>query len=368
MPKLTDIAGVWNTVRELNVGDIRDAAEQPLTVAVVGEPALRAAVVDVLRGAPGRFVAASRDAVVEFDLAVPRERQNALINSAVVVLVLASGGALPAAAVSTADKLAMLTQPRLVALVGGEHVPETVDGQQPDLGGAKVVFLPDTQVATIEARLLTELAELLPDDQRVAAGRRLPGLREAVSRVLIGEAAFSNATYALTSGLPELIPFLNIPLNAADMLVLTKNQALLTYKLGLAYGAPPDFQAQMREIMPVIGSGFLWRQLARQLIGLIPGFGLLPKVAVAYAGTYAVGQSASLWYSQGEVMSSASLKQLYRRAMTLGKQRARELLDRRRAAPSVPGAPAAPVRPCLWQRLRGLFRRKPQPPQLPPPS
>jgi uncharacterized protein (DUF697 family) len=87
-----------------------------------------------------------------------------------------------------------------------------------------------------------------------------------------------------------MVPVLNIPLNAADMLVLSKNQALLVYKLALAFGAPADFQAQMKEVLPVIGSGFLWRQVARQLVGLIPGFGIVPKVAVAYAGTYATGK------------------------------------------------------------------------------
>ena len=192
-----------------------------------------------------------------------------------------------------------------------------------------MVFLPASGDGEIAAALVPEIVERLPVDQRVAAARRLPGLREVAARMVIADTSFSNASYALTSALPELIPVLNLPLNAADMLVLTKNQALMVYRIGLAFGAPADFQAQMREIMPVIGGGFFWRQMARQLIGLVPGFGLVPKVAVAYGGTYATGQAAALWFSRGEVLSRGALRRLYQQAMQLGRQRAAELLKRR---------------------------------------
>ncbi|MBA3944724.1 MAG: hypothetical protein H0X37_09210 [Herpetosiphonaceae bacterium] len=372
MAALGNIASVWNTIRELNVGEIRQQAEQPWTLALIGETAPRNTVAEVLRGTPGRFQAASRDALLVWDLLLPRERQNDLASAGAVILVLDGARPLPPEAVSTADKLVMVRQPRVVAVIGRERLPQTVDGREADLGGAKVVFLPQLTPQSIRDQLIPALVEVLPEGDRLAAGRRLPGLRDAIAQTLIGETSFSNATYALTSSLPELIPLLNLPLNAADMLVLTKNQALLTYKLGLAYGAPPDFQAQMREIMPVIGSGFVWRQLARELVGLIPGFGMLPKVAVAYAGTYAVGHSAALWYGKGEVLSHGGLRQLYQQALALGKQRARELIDRRKHAPqtgpTVRLEHATPSKPSVTGRIRRLLGGKPRPPTLPPPS
>ena len=370
MAALGSIASVWNTIRELNVGEIRQQAEHPWTLALLGEVGPRTTVAEVLRGTPGRFQAASRDALLLFDLLLPRDRQNELVNVGAVILVLDGNRPLPPEAASSADKLAMIRQPRVVAIIGRERMPQTVDGREADLAGAKVVFLPDLTPQAVRDRLIPALVEALPEGDRLAAGRRMPGLRDSIAQTLIGEASFSNATYALTSSLPELIPLLNLPLNAADMLVLTKNQALLTYKLGLTYGAPLDFQGQMREIMPVIGGGFVWRQIARQLVGLIPGFGMLPKVAVAYAGTYAVGHSAALWYGKGEVLSQSALRQLYRQALELGKQRTRELVDRRshdaQTGPTVRLGDQSAAPHGITGRIRRLLGGKPKPPSLPP--
>ena len=93
------------------------------------------------------------------------------------------------------------------------------------------------------------------------------------------------------------------------MLVLTKNQALMVYRLGLAYGAPPEFRDRMAELGSVVGGGFAWRQLARSLVGLIPVWGVVPKVAVAYAGTYATGMAAWRWFADNELVSGARLQQ-----------------------------------------------------------
>ena len=89
-------------------------------------------------------------------------------------------------------------------------------------------------------------------------------MRTSSSRTISG-VSFTNATYALASGLPEQIPILSVPFAAADIIVLTKNQAILVYRLALAYGAPPDFQDRIREVIPVVGGAFLWRQAARSL-------------------------------------------------------------------------------------------------------
>lgn len=330
MPKFGDISNVWSTVRELNVSDIRESAEQPVQISIIGAPELRTIVTRALINGPSRFPASARAAIHEFDVPLPRDRQSEVGQSELALLVADARTHVSAETATAADKLSMLSIPRLVVLIGPEQMPMVQGGGEWYTPGTQTVFVPDTQPETLAKRLLPAIVEQLPEDVRIAAARRMPGLRDSVARWLMGDVSFSNATYALTSGLPEMVPLLNIPLNAADMLVLSKNQALLVYKLALAFGAPPDFQAQMREVLPVIGSGFLWRQVARQLVGLIPGFGILPKVAVAYAGTYATGQAATLWYRNGERLSNDALKRLYQQAMTIGKQRARELVQRRK--------------------------------------
>jgi uncharacterized protein (DUF697 family) len=287
-----------------------------------------------------------------------------------LVLVIDGHAPVSSGADKTLDKLSMLAAPTLVICVGATQLPPTPDGGL-DMGATPVVFVDDDVTSPSYEALMQEIVDRLPEDQRVAAARRLPGLRAAVARTLISDTSFSNATYALTSALPELIPLLNIPLNAADLLVLTKNQALMVYRLGLAFGASGDFQAQMREIMPVIGGGFLWRQMARQLVGLVPGLGLVPKVAVAYAGTYTTGHAALAWYSRGEMLSKGALGKLYRQALETGRKRAAELRARRQAPQVEPATPDEPFtgetrRLAVghgWRRFLPYRRKRPAPPE-----
>ena len=70
----------------------------------------------------------------------------------------------------------------------------------------------------------------------------------------------------------------------------------------------------------MIGSAFLWRTAARTAVGLAPApISALPRAAIAYVGTYLVGQAARYYYEQGdkpppEVLRSfqASARRRYR--------------------------------------------------------
>jgi uncharacterized protein (DUF697 family) len=120
-----------------------------------------------------------------------------------------------------------------------------------------------------------------------------------------------NAQFAALASLPASIPLLGgFVGDMADMLVLTKNQVLLLFKLAGLYGRDLQLGRQLLvEIMPVVGGAFFWRSTARMLVGLVPSMlGLVPKTLVAYSGTYVVGQTARYYYRFGhrpppEVMS-----------------------------------------------------------------
>ena len=112
------------------------------------------------------------------------------------------------------------------------------------------------------------------------------------------------------------------------MVVLTKNQAYLVYKLGLALGYTTRWQDYVAEFGSVLGSGFLWRQLARSLVGLIPVWGILPKVAVSYAGTFVVGHAVLQWYLTGRHVSKKQMQQLYSQAFAKGKNFAQNLTQK----------------------------------------
>jgi uncharacterized protein (DUF697 family) len=171
------------------------------------------------------------------------------------------------------------------------------------------------------------IMEMVPQ-QHLALGRNFPLFRVRIARDLISETCFSNAAYALSTGLAEVVPVLDLPLNLADMVVLTKSQAFLVYKLGLELGFSTRWQDYMTEFGGVLGGGFIWRQVARQLIGLIPAWGIVPKVAISYAGTYVVGNVVLQWYLTGRHVDNRQVRQLYAQAFAHGKLLAQNMIKK----------------------------------------
>jgi uncharacterized protein (DUF697 family) len=135
------------------------------------------------------------------------------------------------------------------------------------------------------------------------------------------------------------VPILGIPLAAADTVILTKNQALMVYRMALACGAPPEFQKRMLEITPVIGGAVMWRQIAGALVGLVPGYGIVPKIAVAYGGTYVVGLAASRWYETG-LLTEAERRRITAEAAAKARDAARKMAEQARASGGKAGAQA----------------------------
>jgi uncharacterized protein (DUF697 family) len=179
--------------------------------------------------------------------------------------------------------------------------------------------------------LLKQFAPMVIDvlrDQLLSLGRHFPLFRVPIARYLIGDTCFTNAAYALSTGLAETVAVLNVPIAMADMVILTKNQAYLAYKVGLALGYSTRWQDYIVEFGGVLGSGFVWRELARTLVGLIPVWGIVPKTAISYAGTYVIGNAILQWYLTGRHVSRGQIRQLYRQAFARGKQLAFNLLGR----------------------------------------
>ena len=199
-----------------------------------------------------------------------------------------------------------------------------------------------------EDRLAQTLARIVVDhpDRRLALARRVPAFRPAVAAQLIQESAWENAKLAVVSALPGVIPFTDVLLPATalgDMVLLTRNQVLLLLRIAAAYGREVDLRARVRELLPVVGSAFGWRALARELLGLVPGgIGVVVKGAVAYAGTYTVGKGADIFYSTGQTLPDVRLKQLYRAALADAVGRVRPFVRRgKTSAPATVDKPAS---------------------------
>lgn len=176
-----------------------------------------------------------------------------------------------------------------------------------------------------EARLEELRAEIVRrlGTRAVAIARRFPAMRAAATKAEIDEVSMANAQFALVSNIPSLIPFIGgLAAAGADLIVLTKNQVMLVYKLAAIHGRNLDDQVGiLQEIAPVVGAGFVWRTLAREASSFLPfASGTIPKVGIAYAGTVAMGRAADFYYRTNRRPSRAQLEQYIRQAQDLAKR------------------------------------------------
>ncbi len=246
----------WQLLREGSIDDIDKAAEEQPRISIIGgTPSDRNLIVEALaEGAPSSLIG--------HDLKDPT-----------AVLRLKSEG----------DQL-------LVTVTGPTAPPDASPAVLNDR-------TPRGIVNTIGPLLMAVATE-----RNVSIGRHMPALREVAARAVVNDTSLANAQLALFSNLPDIVPVLGPFLGGTvDMVLLTKNQLMMVYKLAAIQGRElGSFKALIAEVVPVLGSAFIWRTIARQLAGFAPfGLGIIPKVATAYAGTYAVGRTADYYFVHG---------------------------------------------------------------------
>ncbi len=160
-------------------------------------------------------------------------------------------------------------------------------------------------------------------DRAPAFGRALPAFRAAAAKQVIDETSAANAQFALVSNIPTILPVIgNIAAAGADFIVLTKNQVMMLYKLAAVFGRDlRDQRGILQDVLPVVGAGLLWRTAARQAVTWLPfAAGTIPKLAIAYVGTMAVGRAAEFYYRTGLKPTRSQMDQFTRQAAELLRQ------------------------------------------------
>ncbi|MCS7001295.1 MAG: hypothetical protein NZ518_00450 [Dehalococcoidia bacterium] len=288
----------WKLFRETSFTEIDDRASRPVAIAVLGgSPADRQAIVEALSaGADSPLVSADA-------------------TNAVITLRLQ-----PAEAGLVVD------------IASGPKGPPTVDPAPP-------IALPLLTPEDIRAVLAPAILARFPDE-KLALARRLPAMRGIVAQAQIAEISLGNLQFAVLSNLPDVFPVLGDLIGSvADLLLLTKNQVMLVYQLAAIYGRPLGSTKEIvLEIVPVLGGAFVWRAIARRLASVAPfGLGIVPKVAIAYVGTYVTGQVAAYYFDTGRTPP----KELSRRFVAEAWEQLRKLGVRPSGATH--RAPAAPT-------------------------
>jgi hypothetical protein len=163
--------------------------------------------------------------------------------------------------------------------------------------------------------------------------RHLFPFRQPVVDQVIRTIAKENALFALATALPDLMPsLLTMPWFigefASDTGFLTVNQVRMAFLIAAASDRAVGYREQRGQIGSIITAAFGWRALARELAGKIPfGAGLIPKAAIAFAGTYVVGLGLDRVTRVGYGFSRAERQLAYERALIDGTAMAGRLLD-----------------------------------------
>lgn len=171
------------------------------------------------------------------------------------------------------------------------------------------------------------------EDLALPLARCFPAFRGEFVRRTIHKIATENALFSLATSLPNIAPLVGLAWAlgefATDTAFLTVNQLRLVFLLGAASDRPVGFTEQKTEIASIVAGAFGWRAVARELAGKIPmGGGVIPKAAIAYAGTYVVGASVERLYRVGYGYTRAERKAAYQDAFSKGKEVAAAMLER----------------------------------------
>jgi uncharacterized protein (DUF697 family) len=315
LPKLNRFLKI---VREINLDAIRQRAEAPFRIAVVADdPGDREAMAALLMG--------DADARHPWLSLVSPDQVGASIADQTpdLALIVSRTGDVPAALESARDILVSKKMSVVTALIGTFSHRDVL----PRRGEQRRIALPSLAPDQADA-LATSLFDLVAPDTRIALARQFPGLRKRLFDQIIEETSRANASYAFSTGVAEIVPLLDVPLNIGDIVVLTKNQAIMAYRIALAAGKNGRPADVIGELIGVVGGSLLWRQIAREMIGLIPVIGIIPKVAVAYGGTWAIGHAAVAWATGAEDATRRSVRRLYAAGLVRGRKIARQIASR----------------------------------------
>ncbi len=187
-------------------------------------------------------------------------------------------------------------------------------------------FFPDDPAGTVKQVLAARNELGLP-----LARHFFPFRRPVVNEILFSISK-ENALFSLATALPNIVPnLIELPWAvgefASDTAFLTMNQFRMAFMIAAASDGHIGYRDQKAELLSIVTGAFGFRAIARELVGKIPfGGGLIPKAAVAFAGTYVVGLSLERFYRAGYGLTREERRREYETALTQGRGVAERLL------------------------------------------
>jgi len=212
---------------------------------------------------------------------------------------------------------------------GDSHAPPQVDfvlyGHGLPWPGGAIPYHSEDEASTISEILKTH------EDLSLALARQYPVFRKPVVEGIVHAVSRENALFAVASALPNVVPNLfELPWTfgefASDTIFLTLNQLRMALLIAAASGAEVGFARQKAEMISIAAGAFGWRAIARELAGKIPlGGGLIPKGAIAFAVTFAIGKGLEHLHHANVPYTAEQHNEVYRQAFERGKTVAESL-------------------------------------------
>lgn len=160
------------------------------------------------------------------------------------------------------------------------------------------------------ADLIQRIVEILPEAMRdafIAEQNADLALKEKrIRNVVYSKAVICAATAA-------------IPVPISDIFILTPIQIAMIVTIGCFHGVEVTKERAL-ELMATLGTGVGLREVARQLIKLVPGYGQVVSASIAFAGTVALGETANAWFKKKMKIEAEELLQIFTKTAEQAKQ------------------------------------------------
>jgi hypothetical protein len=175
-------------------------------------------------------------------------------------------------------------------------------------------------------------------DLEIALARNFQPFRQPVIARIVRRVALENAAFALVSAFPGILSAaIQLPHAAGDFssdtAFMTMNQVRMAFLIAAASDQEIGYGEQSAQIAAIVGGAVGWRAAARKLEEKISfGGGVIPKVAVAWAGTWTIGVGLERFYRIGADLTRAERREVYARALARGREIVASLIELRDSA------------------------------------
>lgn len=269
--KIKDVTRILTTVR--------GEAAQKVSIAILAEPQVEAEILSILQ-----VDTSNRVIYGASNLPDNRDRQARLRSADLAIVVISPG-------ISKEDlehtvKQAKLARSKLV-IVAGREVSDWLAENLANVfrvSGEDVLFTPVSDRDAVRSVLVPRIVNKI-NGKQIALAASVPVFKEEVASRVITKTARENAVI----GVAVFIP-------GADMPLLTINQIRMILRLSAVYNQELSSE-RLYEVLAVVGGGFAFRELAKQVLGVIPVAGWAAKGAIAYGGTIAMGELAKKYFN-----------------------------------------------------------------------